>query len=94
MARHSGPLVADARWGIALDDPAGFVREVPWPYGFVAARRNGRTVLLNGAGQIVAGEGDVVAMTGGEVGSNGPWLVCGTPGSIEVIGRASDQHES
>ena len=88
MARNSGRLVADARWGIALDDPAGFVREVIWPYGY-AARRDARVVLLNAAGQIVADEGDQVAITGGEIGSNGPWLACGSPGSIEVIRRDS-----
>lgn len=84
LARISGRLVADARWGIALDDPAGFVREVIWPYGYVA-RQDARVVLLNEAGQIVAGEGDQVAITGGETGSNGPWLACGSIGSIEVI---------
>lgn len=84
LARSSGRLVADARWGLALDDPAGFVREVIWPYGYVA-RQDERLVLLNDAGQIIAGEGDEVAITGGETRSNGPWLACGNPGSIEVI---------
>lgn len=84
LARHSGRLVADARWGLALDDPAGFVREVIWPYGYVA-RQDARLVLLNEAGQIVAGEGDEVAITGGEIGSDGPWLACGIPGSLEVL---------
>ena len=84
LARNGGRLVADARWGLALDDPAGFVREVIWPYGYVA-RQDQRLVLLNDTGQIVAGEGDEVAITGGEIGSDGPWLACGNPGSIEVI---------
>jgi hypothetical protein len=83
LARGSGRLVADARWGIALDDPAGFVREVIWPYGY-AARQDARVVLLNEAGEIVAGEGDQVAITGGETGSNGPWLACGSIGSIDI----------
>lgn len=84
LALISGRLVADARWGIALDDPAGFVRVVIWPYGF-AARRDARLVLLNAAGQIIAGEGDQVTIGGGEISSDGPWMACG---SFEVI--ASD----
>lgn len=84
LALVSGRLVADARWGLALDDPAGFVREVIWPHGYVA-RQDARVVLLDASGQIVAGEGDEVAIGGGEIGSNGPWLACGNIGSIEVI---------
>ena len=84
MALIGGRLIADSHWGIALDDPAGFVREVIWPYGY-AARQDARRVLLNAAGQIVAGERDQVTIGGGEMGSNGPWRACGNPGSIEVI---------
>jgi hypothetical protein len=77
----TGRLVADARWGIALDDPAGFVREVIWPHGYTA-RRDARLVVLNESGQIVAGEGDLLAIGGGEVNSDGAWLACG---GISVI---------
>ena len=82
MARNEGRLVADPRWGIALDDPGGFVREVIWPYGY-AARQDDRMGLVNELGQIVAREGDLVAMGGSEAGSNGPWRMC--PGSLEVL---------
>ena len=72
----AGTLVADVRWGIALDDPAGFVREVVWPSGY-AARDDGRLLLLNEAGRVVAREGDQVTIGGGEIGSDGAWLGCG-----------------
>ena len=72
----TGTLVADVRWGIALDDPAGFVREVVWPSGY-AARDDGRLLLLNEAGRVVAREGDQVTIGGGEIGSDGAWLACG-----------------
>ena len=86
QALAAGRLVADPRWGIALDDPAGFVRKVIWPYGYVA-RRDARLVLLDGASQVVAGEGDEVTIGGGESGSNGPWRMCSNPGSLEVLHR-------
>jgi hypothetical protein len=82
-----GDLVADATYGIALDDlHAGFVRKVIWPYGFVAARDGDRLALLDGAGQIVAHEGDRVQLGGGEISSDGPWLTCG---GITVVHRSN-----
>lgn len=77
-----GPLIADSRWGIALDDTAGFVRKVLWPYGY-SARRDERVVLLDESGRVVAGEGDLVSIGGGEISGNGPWLACG---AFKVVG--------
>jgi hypothetical protein len=83
MARITGRLVADARWGIALQDATGFVHEVIWPYGYAARRDGGRLVLLDAAGRVVAGVGDTVTMGGGERGSNRAWLAC--PQGIQVV---------
>jgi hypothetical protein len=84
-----GDLVADATYGIALDDlhtHTRRVRKVIWPYGFVAARDGDRLALLDGAGQIVAHEGDRVQLGGGEISSDGPWLACG---GITVVHRSN-----
>jgi hypothetical protein len=76
-ALAEGILVSNASYGIALDDrQSGFIRKVIWPYGFVAAQDGDRLALLDGAGQIVAHEGDRVQLGGGEISSDGPWLVC------------------
>jgi hypothetical protein len=71
-----GALVADARWGLALDDgQSGFVRKLLWPYGYTA-RRDERVVVLDERGRIVAAEGDEVRLGGGEVSPDDAWLIC------------------
>ena len=74
-----GVLVAHDRFGIAVADPAGFVRPVIWPFGYAAAQVDGRLALLDERGLPVAAVGDPVRLTGGETSSNGAWETCGGP---------------
>jgi hypothetical protein len=83
-ALAEGVLAADDRWGIALEDPAtGVIREVIWPFGFVARRDAAGLSLMDAAGAIVARVGDRVSIGGGEIDAAGTWLAC--PGDITVV---------
>ena len=73
-----GVLVADARWGFALTDPAGGrVREVIWPYGYAARNDGGRLTLIDTTGAVIAHAGDRLRIGGGETGPDHAWLACG-----------------
>lgn len=82
-----GTLIADERWGIALEDTDGLTRKVLWPHGYVARPEGSRLALLDRVGSLVAYEGDLVRIGGGETGSDGEWLGCG---GISVVTSAGE----
>jgi hypothetical protein len=68
-------LVADGK--LAIREDHGFVRPIRWPMLYGVREDEGRLVVARILGPAIAGEGDRVELPGGEVGSNGPWGVCG-----------------
>jgi hypothetical protein len=71
-----GRLVADARWGIAVQAPDGQVVKVMWPNGYVGRQTGGLIELLDGRGAVYARVGDQVSMGGG-LGPADWWYACG-----------------
>ena len=71
-----GVLVVDAATGVALDDPAGFVRQVIWPHGY-SGRPGTPIAVVDADGNVVAQVGDRVRIGGGEITGDGAWLACG-----------------
>ena len=77
----TGVLVADERWGLAIDVGEAEVQKVSWPFGF-AARADGDGLVLvdtTHGGAIVAREGDRVQIGGGDTGRDNGWIACGGP---------------
>lgn len=73
-----GTLVARGDGDLAIKETTGgFVREVTWPAGIGVRPGEGRLVVTDFFGTVIAGEGDHVQLPGGERWSNGPWGVCG-----------------
>jgi hypothetical protein len=64
MARIGGTLVADATFGLALENP-GYRNGVVWPHGFTARRESGVVLLIGPGGGVVARERDWVQGAGG-----------------------------
>jgi hypothetical protein len=92
----SGTLVANGSELWIKEDGNGFPRPIRWPSGFGVRSVDGRLVVADAFGGIKAAEGDLVQLPGGEIGSNGPWGVCGDMDSIRRfltpvsgIGRAA-----
>jgi hypothetical protein len=77
-----GTLVADHATGVALDDPAGFVRPVIWPHGY-SGRPGTPVAVVDASGAVVARVGDRVQIGGGEITNDGAWMACG---GIKVLG--------
>jgi hypothetical protein len=71
-----GVLVADPGSGVALDDPAGFVRPVIWPHGY-SGRPGTPIAVVDADGNLIAQVGDRVRIGGGEITGDGAWLACG-----------------
>ena len=76
QARLGGTLVADATYGLALENP-GYRMGVVWPFGFTARRESGVIVLLGPSGNVIAREGDRIQAGGGSAGDDAVG-VCGT----------------
>ena len=76
-----GVLVADDATGVALDDPAGFVRPIIWPHGY-SGRPGTPIVVVDESGKVIARVGDTVRIGGGEITGEGAWMACG---GVEVV---------
>jgi hypothetical protein len=82
----TGVLVADERWGIAVEDGAGRVVKVIWPSGYAARQDGTRLVLIDTehGDAVVAREGDLVGVGGGFAGDEEDgWLAC--PTDIKIV---------
>lgn len=80
-----GELVSNPEWGVALaDQDARIIRQVIWPFGYVAQIQGERLALRSNDGIVVAFTGDRLQLDGGEVGSDGAWLACG---DIEILNQ-------
>jgi hypothetical protein len=81
MARVSGTLVPDPRWGLALSDPTGRRSKPVWPAGVVALRDGDRIGLFDHSGRLIAHAGDTIESGGGLIGANGDLdnttMICG-----------------
>ena len=55
--------------------PKGFPRVVVWPYGFEAARVDGKVVISSSDGEIEVQEGDVISVSGQSDGDR--FYICG-----------------
>lgn len=62
-----GRLVADDRWGIALESGRGRSKVI-WPHGYHGVRDGDILALVDGRGQLVGRVGDVIESGGGNVG--------------------------
>ena len=71
-----GVLVADEASGVALDDPAGFVRPIIWPHGY-SGRPGAPIAVVDAGGNVIARVGDHVRIGGGEITGDGAWMACG-----------------
>jgi hypothetical protein len=65
MALMTGTLVEDPRSGLGVEDVAGAVTPVVWPFGYTARNEVGRLALVDEAGRVVAHEGDEIMVGGG-----------------------------
>jgi hypothetical protein len=74
--RTEGTLVRHPRSGAGLRDNAGTLWQVIWPTDYTAREEDGRFVVLDGRGNVVAHEGDYVEIGGADVGG-ATWLGCG-----------------
>lgn len=82
-AQVRGELVPSAEWGVALaDEESHIIRQVIWPFGYVAEQQGERLALRAGGGIVVALTGDRLLLGGGEFGLEGAWLACG---DIQVL---------
>jgi hypothetical protein len=77
----TGTLVQDPRSGLGVQDAAGAVTPIVWPFGYTARDEVGRLALVDEMGRVVAHEGDQI-MVGGGFGID-VWHACG-PVSIIV----------
>jgi hypothetical protein len=84
LAGHEGVLVEHPDWGLTVQDDAGGVVPVLWPYGSAMRLDGSRIALVGPSGDVIAHVGDRLQMVGGYTG-RGEWLPC--PGKIAVIGR-------
>jgi hypothetical protein len=75
-----GDLTEDTRWGLALTEPTGNVREIVWPAGY-SGRHGNPVQLIDDRGQVVASLGDHLELGGGENGQH-VWIACA--GTIKV----------
>jgi hypothetical protein len=79
-----GVLIADPRWGVAVQVASGGpIHKVIWPNGFTARTEGGRLALLDRDGHVVAHTGDRVQVSGGEGGADDAWFAC--DGTIVVV---------
>jgi hypothetical protein len=63
----TGTLVADERWGIALES-GGARSKVIWPNGYHGVRDGTVLALVDGRGRLIGRVGDVIESGGGNVG--------------------------
>jgi hypothetical protein len=86
MAVIHGRLVEDARWGVALADPAGKRSRVTFPFAYRAFVEGDRVAIVDGTGQVVARTGDMIDAAGGlgdALGVDQAYIDCGP---IQVVG--------
>ena len=82
----TGVLVADERWGIAVNVGGGQVVKVIWPLGYAARQDGARLVLIDTehGDAVIAHEGDRVGVGGGFAGAEEDgWLAC--PTDIRIV---------
>lgn len=73
-----GTLVADERWGIALEN--GTIRsKVIWPNGYRGVRDGADLGLVDGRGQLIGRVGDVIESGGGGIGGADHTLILCSP---------------
>ena len=75
IALTSGTLVQDPRSGLGLENPAGEVTPVVWPFGYSTRMDMGGIALVDATGKVIAHEGDALEV-GGD-GGDGVWVACG-----------------
>jgi hypothetical protein len=75
MARTEGTLIRHPQSGAGLRDHEGVVWAVIWPTDYTARDDDGRLVVVDGGGTVIAREGDRVEIGGAE--EDGAWLGCG-----------------
>lgn len=84
-ALDAGRLVADPRWGIAVQAGVNPPDLIFWPHGYVGRVAGDRLELLNDRGQVIAHTGDHIEMGGGMTTIGGREGFSPCPVGIEVI---------
>ena len=74
MALTNGTLVQDPRSGLGLENPAGEVTAVIWPFGYSTRLEIDGIALVDETGTVIAHEGDALEVAGG--GGDGAWVAC------------------
>jgi hypothetical protein len=71
----TGILARSGATGLGLQDPAGVVQPVVWPFGFRLGQDLTSAILLDATGREVAREGDYLE-AGGSAGADGTFVIC------------------